>query len=447
MTSIVNIEQLRSQVLENEFNWFESYLDYFFHTYFETQNKTKPPLPFLPGEGSEYANLLKQNNADYEDRVVIMLALATHVKPQLLDIFFTKNSDFDRGFSEFGGIQGKKHSGFIPTVESALVLIAGDNLSKRLENLHRFQPDYWLYKSSVLEFDEGEASEPQTTGQLNVTQSFVDLCTLGYERPPAFSTNFPARILETKMEWEDLVLDAYTHEQLMELEIWLKHGNKVFTEWQLDKQIKPGYRCLFFGPPGTGKTLTATLLGKRFKRQVYRVDLSMVVSKYIGETEKNLEKIFQQGENKDWVLFFDEADALFGKRTNVNDSHDRFANQEISYLLQRVEDYPGAVILATNLKANVDDAFSRRFQAMIHFPMPSPRERVQLWTNGFSSITLDSGVDLEKISNDYEISGGSIINVIRYAVLMAINNNRSKIHSSDILKGIKRELLKEGRKY
>ena len=443
----LNLEQMRSQVLENEFTWFESYLDYFFHTYFETQNKTKPPLPLLPAEGSKFAELIEEHGADYEDRVIIMLALAAHIKPQLLDIFFTKNRDFDRGFSEFGGIQGKKHSGFIPTVETALVLLAGDNLSLRIQNLHRFQSDYWLYKESVLEFNEGEPSEPQNTGQLNVAQSFVDLCTLGFERPPSFSTNFPARILETKMDWDDLVLDAYTHEQLMELEIWLNNGNEVFSDWNLEKQIKPGYRCLFFGPPGTGKTLTATLLGKRYNRQVYRVDLSMVVSKYIGETEKNLEKIFQQGENKDWVLFFDEADALFGKRTNVNDSHDRFANQEISYLLQRVEDYPGAVILATNLKANVDEAFSRRFQAMIHFPMPSARERLQLWTNGFSNITLGESVDLNKISDEYEMSGGSIINVIRYAVLMAVHNQRLKIHSSDIVKGIKRELLKEGRKY
>ena len=447
MTEKTSVQRFRSQVLENELVWFESYLDYFFHTYFETKPKAKPPLPMLPGDGCEFARFLVENEADYEDRVIIMLALTPHIKPQLLDIFFTKNSDFDRGFSEFGGVQGKKHSGFLPTMESALVLLAGDNIADRLEHLYRFNSDYWLFKHSVIDIDDGEPNEPQTTRLLNVTQSFVDLCTLGYERPPNFSANFPARILETKLEWDDLILDAYTQEQLLELQIWLESGHKLFTEWNLGRRIKPGYRCLFFGPPGTGKTLTATLLGKRFERQVYRVDLSMVVSKYIGETEKNLEKIFQQGENKDWILFFDEADALFGKRTNVNDSHDRFANQEISYLLQRVEDYPGVVILATNLKANVDEAFSRRFQSMIHFPMPSRKERVQLWTNGFSGIELDKSVDLESISKDHEMSGGSIINVIRYAALIAIHNKRNKVISSDILKGIKRELLKEGRKY
>src|SRR5690606_11585436 len=129
--------------------------------------------------------------------------------------------------------------------------------------------------------------------------------------------------------------------------------------WDMRQLIKPGYRTLFYGPPGTGKTLTAMLLGKEFQRNVFRIDLSQVVSKYIGETEKNLEKIFQRAANKEWILFFDEADALFGKRTSVKDAHDRYANQEVSYLLQRVEDFPGLVILASNYKNNIDKAFVR----------------------------------------------------------------------------------------
>ena len=130
----------------------------------------------------------------------------------------------------------------------------------------------------------------------------------------------------------------------------------------------------------------------------------MVVSKYIGETEKNLEKVFKQAEHKDWILFFDEADALFGKRTSVNDAHDRFANQEVSYLLQRMEDYSGIVILASNFKSNLDDAFTRRFQSIIHFPIPNQSERVKLWRSAFSSkFTLDANVDLHAVASDYEM--------------------------------------------
>ena len=152
-------------------------------------------------------------------------------------------------------------------------------------------------------------------------------------------------------------------------EVWVKYGERIRKEWGLESRIKPGYRALFYGPSGSGKTFTATLLGKEVGKDVFCVDLSMVVSKFIGETEKNLSHVFEVAENKDWILFFDEADALFGKRTNVKDSHDRYANQEVAYLLQRVENYRGLVILSTNFKSNIDEAFARRFQVMVPFRM------------------------------------------------------------------------------
>src|SRR5207237_3855098 len=132
------------------------------------------------------------------------------------------------------------------------------------------------------------------------------------------------------------------------------------------------------------KTLTATVLGKVTERQVYKVDLSSVVSKYIGETEKNLASLFDRAEHKEWVLFFDEADALFGKRIEAKDAHDRYANQEVSFLLQRIEVFDGIAILASNRKENLDDAFTRRFESIIYFPLPRPEERLRLWRQGFS---------------------------------------------------------------
>jgi SpoVK/Ycf46/Vps4 family AAA+-type ATPase len=214
----------------------------------------------------------------------------------------------------------------------------------------------------------------------------------------------------------------------------------------MHKKIKPGHRVLFWGPPGTGKTLTATLLGKATKRDVYRIDLSKVVSKYIGETEKNLANVFDQAENKDWILFFDEADALFGKRTNVSNAHDRYANQEVSYLLQRIEDFPGVVILASNMKGNLDEAFTRRFQAMIHFPMPNFQERFRLWENSFSKhSSLEDDIDLNRIAENYEMTGGSVINVVRYSSLEALRRKSTEILMTDLEAGIRKELLKEGK--
>jgi SpoVK/Ycf46/Vps4 family AAA+-type ATPase len=179
---------------------------------------------------------------------------------------------------------------------------------------------------------------------------------------------------------------------------------------------------------------------------VYRIDLSMVVSKYIGETEKNLANIFDQAQNKNWILFFDEADALFGKRTQTTHAHDRYANQEISYLLQRTEDFPGVVILATNLKGNIDDAFARRFQSLVYFPMPDAGQRLQLWQKTLDhNCSLTKETSLPEIAGKFELSGGAITNVVRYGAIQALQHKRNAIAGTDLIKGIARELRKEGK--
>ena len=142
---------------------------------------------------------------------------------------------------------------------------------------------------------------------------------------------------------------------------------------------------LVLGPPGTGKTLTATLLGKHTGKDVFRIDLSRVVSKYIGETEKNLSRLFDKAENKDWILFFDEADALFGKRTDIRDAHDKYANQEVAYLLQRIERLQRSGDPRDQPAANIDEAFLRRLQSIVQFPMPRPEERYEIWRKTFPS--------------------------------------------------------------
>ena len=188
------------------------------------------------------------------------------------------------------------------------------------------------------------------SGKLQMDEEYVAKLTTGTVLKPQLGPNFPASLIETGLEWEDLVLKQKTISEIKEIEIWLKHNDVLMSDWGMQHKIKPGYRVMFHGPPGTGKTLTAGLLGKYTKKDVYRIDLSMVVSKYIGETEKNLSSLFDKALNKDWILFFDEADSIFGKRTNVRDAHDKYANQEVSYLLQRIEAHPGLVILASNFQ-------------------------------------------------------------------------------------------------
>ena len=198
---------------------------------------------------------------------------------------------------------------------------------------------------------------------------------MGTVNKPRFSMDFPAEHLETATTWDDLVLPAQTLSQIRDIEHWITHHHTLLDDRGIRKSIGPGYRVLFHGPPGTGKTLTAALLGKRTGKDVLRIDLSRVVSKYIGETEKNLSRLFDRAENENWILFFDEADALFGKRTDIADAHDRFANQEVAYLLQRIESYNGLVILTSHQRADIDDAFIRRVQMIVEFPMRRSEER------------------------------------------------------------------------
>lgn len=395
---------------------------------------------------NDLAALIREAGLDRDERLILALALAPHLRPQLLDLLFVRNRNLDRGFSEFGGWKGRAHGGFLPTVETAAFLVAGDDLARRARLRERLQDDAPLRHRGLLRLDHDAPGEPLFAAALQVTGETLDRLITGEVRKPDFSANFPARLITTRLTWDDLVLDADALEEVRTLTTWARHGERLMREWHLDRSLKPGYRSLFFGPPGTGKTLTATLIGQAVQADVYRIDLSMVVSKYIGETEKNLAQVFDQAQHRRWILFFDEADALFGKRTATGNSNDRHANQEVSYLLQRVEDFPGTVILATNLKGNIDEAFARRFQSVVHFPMPDAEQRLRLW-DGLLRQTdrLAADVDLATLAERHELAGGAIANVVRFAALNAVQAQRDRIEAADLRIGIVKELRKEGR--
>jgi adenylate kinase family enzyme len=402
--------------------------------------------PDISANTSVYAEFVNYYQLTSDERMLLILALLPHIQPHLLDVFFTANKSSGRGFTEFGGVKANRLSGFMPTIETALFILAGNDLTKRFNLYQLFEPDHIFLAHNILVLEKGQQGESFCSSSVNVSEEYLDYFTTGKIRKPQFSTEFPAKLLLTKMDWSDLVVDEYTAQQLDELRIWMKHGGTLMKGWGMNKILKPGYKALFYGPPGTGKTLTAALLGKQFGLDVYRIDLSMVISKYIGETEKNLEKVFKQAENKNWILFFDEADALFGKRTNISEAHDKYANQEISYLLQRLEDYPGMVILASNMRHNVDEAFTRRLQAIIAFKMPQSTQRVRLWKNAFSkSCTPPRDEDIERIAQQFDLAGGSIVNVVQYTSLVALSKGQVKIDLEDLLAGVKRELSKYGK--
>lgn len=438
--------------LNKELEWLNEVIVTRFKLYFGDETKFKDisevPAPAHDKEESAYGSLVDHYQMGLPERIILILALAPHIKPEILDVFFIEKKEIGKGFTQFGGFTGTIHKGFIPTAETAAFIIAGNNMVERFLLSDLFADKHYFSRHNILklEHDETNKREPFLSAPLTISKEYLSYLTTGEPYQPAFSTHFPASLITTSLTFDELILPMHVKEEIEEILSWIKHSDHIMNDLGYSRHIKEGFRALFYGPPGTGKTLTAALLGKATGMDVYRIDLSKVVSKYIGETEKNLANIFDQAENKNWILFFDEADALFGQRTSTRSSNDRYANQEVSYLLQRIEDFPGVVILSSNLKGNLDPAFIRRIQSVIYFPVPDEQTRYRLWNSIIHDKNIiERDVDLEKLAQDYTISGGFMINVVRYALLKATEKNNGKITMESIKTGIKKERRKEGK--
>ncbi|GMU40203.1 MAG: ATPase [Chloroflexota bacterium] len=250
--------------------------------------------------------------------------------------------------------------------------------------------------------------------------------------------------IHSRRTWESLILPTHQQRQLQELVARYRHSSTVFDEWGFRPVGAGGLVALFAGPSGTGKTLAAEVMGAALGLDVYKIDLSSIVSKYIGETEKNLERIFQAASAGNVVLFFDEADALFGKRSEVSDAHDRYANIEVAYLLQRIEAYEGLVVLATNLRANMDEAFLRRIHVSVEFREPDERERLRIWQLAFPAGAPTEDLDLPWLARQFRLTGGVIHNAAITAAFLAAEEGRA-ISMQHAVLGVDREMEKLGR--
>jgi ATP-dependent 26S proteasome regulatory subunit len=265
-------------------------------------------------------------------------------------------------------------------------------------------------------------------------QSGHDLATLAHK-------------IETRATWDDIVLPEDTLAQLREVCQRVAHRHRVLGAWGFDRKLSlgKGTNALFAGPSGTGKTMAAEIIANELGIDLYKIDLSGVVSKYIGETEKNLDRIFAAAEDANAILFFDEADALFGKRSEVRDSHDRYANIEISYLLQKMEEYDGIAILASNLRQNLDESFVRRLAFTVHFPFPEEDSRRRIWAGIWPAETpLADGVDLDFLARRFKLSGGNIKNVALAAAFLAAEAGGA-VTMEHLLHATRREYQKLGK--
>lgn len=256
-----------------------------------------------------------------------------------------------------------------------------------------------------------------------------------------------AQKIEPRYVWEDLVLPETPITMLKEMVSMVQSRPLVLETWGLGRKLTAGagVSALFSGPPGTGKTLAAQIMANQLGIDLYRIDLSSVVSKYVGETEKNLERIFSEASESNAILFFDEADSIFGKRSEVKDAHDRYANIEVGYLLQRMENYNGVAILATNLRANLDEAFTRRLQFIINFPFPEEDYRLRIWNVLLPpDLPLADDLDMKLLAERFKLAGGSIRNILVSAAYLAAADG-GKVTMDHLMHGTRREFQKMGR--
>jgi SpoVK/Ycf46/Vps4 family AAA+-type ATPase len=256
-----------------------------------------------------------------------------------------------------------------------------------------------------------------------------------------------AQKIKPKYSLDDIVLPTDPQTQLREICNQTKYRHIVHREWGFDRKLSlgKGLNVMFYGPPGTGKTMAAEAIAHELQLDLYKIDLSQVVSKYIGDTEKNLNRIFTAATNANAILFFDEADALIGKRSEVKDAHDRYANIEIAYLLQKMEEYEGVTILTTNLRQNLDEAFTRRIRFIVEFPFPEEEHRLQIWRGIWpKEIPLSADVDLKLMAQKFKLAGGHIRNIALTAAFLAAAQNEY-VDMKHLLQATKREFQKMGR--
>ncbi|NEV90150.1 ATP-binding protein [Streptomyces tendae] len=269
---------------------------------------------------------------------------------------------------------------------------------------------------------------------------------LAARRQSASGLESHARRIRPDVDWQDLVLPHKPLVQLRELALRARHRDRVLGDWRLSAGGGRGRGVLglFAGESGTGKTLSAEVVAADLGLDLYVVQLSSVVDKYVGETEKNLERIFTEADRTDAVLLFDEADAVFGKRSEVKDAHDKYANMESAYLLQRLESFDGIALLTTNLRANIDEAFTRRLDLVVDFPFPDVEQRLALWRHSLSRVPSAEGIDPRVLARDFELAGGSIRSAVVTAAYLAAGRD-DMVTADDLLEGARREYRKAGR--
>lgn len=406
---------------------------------------TPPPLK----AESHYMAFVKKYAWGSVERLALALGMAAVYKPEVLLPFTEKFKETALQY-RFGGNIRERSISFTPTVRTIWFLLSGNDPLLLQHYRHVLHGKHRLFRDDILRYLPVTSSLALPHREFELDDRFLDHF-IGEPFPRLDSeTDFPATLSETPLDFEDVVLTEKVKEELKDLTKFIRNRHKLRAMGEVRKRLKTSYVVIFSGDPGTGKTVTARTLGKKYGMPVYIVNLSRIVSKYIGETEKNLERVFDRFDGQDCILFFDEADALFGKRTEVKDSKDRYANQEVAFLLQKIEAFEGIVILATNVndvQQSFDKAFQRRIRRQIKFEFPTETERLLLWQKTLPPpFHYEEGL-AEKLGRNYQLTGSNVHNITSDVIIEALDRDTETITFDMVEPYLKTEFQKRGMKY
>ncbi|TND08149.1 MAG: AAA ATPase [Bacteroidetes bacterium] len=401
--------------------------------------------PIGESDQGPYAELVRSMQLEKTDRALLALTLLIYYSPlRLTRAIDTVRKGTFISMPEIGGYFLEETKTFVPTLETLAFILYGNNETDRLYEFVKYIIKGKLFREQIIRLGASETNRRSFSDFNSVpvlATEYIHHLLYGREVRPDFGDDFPARKINCDIDVKrQLILPVHTAREVG----LLQHAiHSVEESLKQGKKVK-GMPALFFGPPGTGKTLTATALGQLTGRPVFKIDLAQVVSKYVGETEKRLANVFDRADGKNWILFFDEADSLFAKRTGVGDAHDRYANLLTAYLLQRMEDYAGISILSTNYRQNLDQAMTRRFVQIIRFPEPQHKERDQIWQTALpEGFEYEAGMST-KVLAQAELTGANIAMILKLCMLHAVSRKTTTITANDIKYWSIQEFAKSG---
>jgi AAA+ superfamily predicted ATPase len=429
--------------ISGELNW----LTLRIQSILENRSGTFLPLP-PPGNKSAYAALVNEHGITDTDRVLLDLSLAASFAPEILAPL--AQAAMDKSWAlHTGGFFRQGDAQFYPTVRTAVFLLSGTDIETRSYYSSYFHNKRRVFTSNLVLTVPRYENTTFLNHEVIFNDQFLGSVLHGEEPRLDGEHGFPTRRSKRRHSLAEVVLAEKTKEEIGKLRRFTRHMKKL---WELNQnnRYRNNFISIFSGEPGTGKSHTAEAIGNEFGLPVYKVNFAQMVSKYIGETEKNLEKIFDRFDRQPCILFFDEAESVFSKRTEVSDSHDQHANNTQSYLLQKIEEFSGIVVLATNVQnllQHFDKAFQRRIRLIAHFSFPDYPERQKLWNQALEPPFKFAGDLTERLAKNYQFTGGSIYNIVSDAVLAAMDKETETITFELIEPALADEFKKTGRKY